>query len=127
VKRATPLPQKKVVEWDLKYGEHLEYFREIEEETGVTPEPLENRPEVPRHLAGTIEAFWLLSGGRPPGFGGPGGIPTADIIAIAPLFEPDDPLRFLRVIRKLDALLLAHLAKKAEEERKRSSAAKKPR
>ena len=70
-----------------------------------------------------MQAFWLLSAGRQPGFGLPGPITASDILAVSNFYEPDDQLRFLRVIRALDALLLKHAAD--EQERERLSKAKK--
>lgn len=75
-----------------------------------------------------MEAFYLLSAGRQYGMAAPQPIATSDILALAPHFEPeesitgDGPPRFLRVIRQLDALLLADAARRAES---RTAAAEK--
>jgi hypothetical protein len=78
---------------------------------------------VAQHLAPIYEAFWLLSATRSSGFGTVNPISVVDALALSDLIEPDDPLRFLRVIREIDALFLKHLA----EDRERKAKAKKPR
>ena len=104
----------------MKHAEHLDYFLDIEEETGVTPEPLLTRPELPRHLLGIYEIFLLLSAGRGYGMAGIQPIASVDILAAGAIVEPEEPTRFFRVIRELDALVLSLAAKKAESKRKSS-------
>lgn len=47
-------------------------------------------------------------------------IATVEILAASAIVEPEDPMRFLRVIRELDALVLSHVAKKTSAKRKSS-------
>lgn len=110
----TWLRPKATLSWILKHGEDAEYLEEIAEETGDIPQPLLDRPELPGHLRPTLEAFLLLNDSRPQGFGTIGGITTTDILAMAAEVEPNDTLRFLRVIRAMDGLVLADFAKRAE-------------
>ncbi len=80
----------------------------------MTPQPLIDQPALPGHLAPFLEAFQLLNESRPISQGGIGGITTADILALAPEIEPGEPLRFLRVIRAMDALVLDDFSKRVE-------------
>jgi hypothetical protein len=50
------------------------------------------------------------------GFGAIGGITTADVLALAREIAPGDELRFLRVIRTMDALFLDDAAAKAKQQ-----------
>jgi len=58
-----------------------------------------------------IDAFWLLSAGRPHGFA-PGGIPTADILAFWNTFHiGPDAWEFLELVRAMDSAFIEHHAK----------------
>lgn len=117
----------------MKFGGDLEYFLDIEEATGETPEPLLLMPELPGHLETIYEVFSLLSSCRGhTGFGTILPIPASDILAAADLIEPGDPLRFFRVMKRLDAVVMEHAAREAKRasdaaERERGSKATKRR
>ena len=77
-----------------------------------------------------IEAFFVLSGFRMPGFSGAGPIPLEAILRYGELFgytSREDQLYFLDVIRALDSVFMAYSKEKSDEEaekrkRKKSSA-----
>lgn len=99
------------MEWTLKWGKDEEYLRELESEGREVP-ALERRPALTGIQDTAVEAFWLLSHGRPMfslGMGGaaPGGIPAADIILTA-LSYGLTPDWFLRMVRIMDAAYLSH-------------------
>jgi len=94
----------------LRFGDAVAYLEDLEADTGTTPEPLRERPELLTYLEPTLEAFHLLSGARNYGQGFPQPLAIADILALAPRYESGDHLRFLRAMRELDALFLEDYA-----------------
>ena len=68
-----------------------------------------------------FEAFIWLNESRPITQGGISGITTADIMALAPEIEPSEPLRFLRAIRAMDALVLEDFGKQMEAAHQRNN------
>lgn len=95
---------KVAMEWQLTWGENEAYLRDLQAD-GTRIEALEHKPELSIHQSQAFEAFWLISPGRPIGFGAAGGITTSDILAMADMagFEPS---WFLRVVRAMDRVYL---------------------
>jgi hypothetical protein len=102
------------VAWTLRWGESEEHLNSLAEE-GRHIQALADKPEVDGLVAEAVNLFWLLSGGRPVGFG-PGPIPTTDILLGADAFGlPAD--WFLFVCRVMDNEFLTHhlLKEKSKE------------
>ncbi len=91
----------------MKHGKHREYLQEIAEESGIVPHELIDEPELDMRLHNILEAFFLLAPDRPIGFGGVGAIPTASILALAPI-TGEDPMDFLTLCRAMDSAYMEH-------------------
>jgi len=123
----TPPTFAKAIKWDLDFGDKLEYFESIVDWDGdKIPEPLTNEPDLPLHLQGYREAFWVLSARRTLGGGQvplPNPISVIDVFALAEAWG-FDPLRFLRVTSKGDEAYLVEAARRAEKALKKASKSK---
>lgn len=103
--------------WDVEWGDQVEMFLQIQEHTGVTPQRLQERPQLIPEARTAYEVFDLLDAGRPMGFSGPLPIPLTDIAAffdIVPEPSQDNRLRLTRLIRRIDR---AYLKKTYEKTR----------
>ena len=100
------LPRSKAaIQWQLQWGENEEYLMDLASD-GRHVQALADRPELDGLVAVAVDVFWLVSGGRPVGFG-PGPIPTADILFAAQTFGlPPD--WFLYLARVMDNVFLKH-------------------
>lgn len=87
----------------------------VEEQTGVTPEPLLKRPEpLSPTEQDTLNHYHLLAASRPIGMGAISGITTTDILNLARSAGFREAW-FLRVIRQLDGVFLEHVQTQMEE------------
>jgi hypothetical protein len=98
------------MEWQLKHGKNEEYLREIADR-GRDIKVLDDKPALNDLQLGAFDSFFLLSPGRPLGYGCCGGIPTTDIILMAAT-RGFDPEWFLRVVRAMDSAYLEHVNKR---------------
>lgn len=73
------------------------------------PPALEARPCLEAHLFDYLEAFFLLSPSRQIGFG-PGGILLSEMAVYCQIHRIANVPRFVRIIRAIDAVYLAHVA-----------------
>ena len=99
--------------WWVHWGPHIEALQGIAEQTGVTPEALENIPQIPEPYEEYRSAFILLSSRRAVGMAACP-ITLADIQAYVELFgEPSFGVpTFVSIITLLDAKYLELTAKK---------------
>jgi hypothetical protein len=94
-------------------------LKEIQEDTGMTPKALQNRPIPREDCIQYREAFWLLSGAR--GFN-EAGFQAIEVPAILKYcesfhFSVEETETYLRLIRAMDDIFLDHLRKKQEQAR----------
>lgn len=74
------------------------------------PKGLADRPQLAWYNAFYLESFYVLSNSRPIGMG-VGPIPVSEVWALCQMhgdFSPEERLRFLSLMRRLDAEYLAH-------------------
>lgn len=97
--------------WELKWGSEYQTLVEVFEVTGVMPTGLIERPQLRWHNRFYLESFYVLSNSRPIGMSA-GPIPVSEVLAYCQMhgdFNPSERLRFLEVIRSLDAEYMAHV------------------
>lgn len=113
-----------MVLWQLEYGQYVDRFKKIEEETGETPAVLESRP--PLHLAShalLFEAFMMMHMMRTSNGFGPNPITMGMIKEYLDLFgsPPVDLDIFVKMMKRLDEAALKWLR---EQDEKKTAAAK---
>lgn len=108
-----PTPLKAAIRWHLEWGPSREFLEARAESKGTVPPALEKLPELLEHQEFALELFFMLTPSRPIGFGGAGGISTADIMAVADE-SGYDPLEWLHLCRAMDAVYLEHVHKQNE-------------
>lgn len=93
----------------MRFGEMALDLEDRAEETGIVPQALAMKPDLPKHLEIVREAFWLLSRqrGYQVGMGGLAVQPLTivDCLALAATLGIDG-IYFLRVIGPADGLYI---------------------
>lgn len=99
----------------MEWGDKVEFLERV-----IAPElaakgkkvpALEKRPVLDAETAFYLDAFSILSRGRPAGMGGPGGISYAEIDAFAKSYGIRSMTAFDRMVRLITGLDDAYLTK----------------
>ena len=100
--------------WELEWGSNYATLLEIQEATGLVPDALAKRPELPPALGWYLSAFYAASRGRSIHMGGAGPIPPSEILASMQLRgveAPEERAWFERVMALLDGVYMDHQEK----------------
>ena len=107
--------------WYLEWGNRFEFLSEIEENTGVTPSGLLNKPELKSEEVSYVNMFWTLHAGRSYGMSGALPLQISEIDAYYRLIDEIDSeerMRGLMYMQRMDQVYLEHASKKAETKAK---------
>lgn len=96
----------------------MEFLNEIEENTGITPSGLVNRPELQSEDVKYVNIFWTLHAGRSYGMAGALPLQISEIDAYYRLIDEVDSeerTRGLMFMQRMDQVYLEHASKKADK------------
>jgi len=96
------------LQWQLNWGDKIEWLEDLAEEDGVEPKALQERPQLPDHLQFVWSAWWELHTDRPVGMA-VGAIPFSAIDRYAARYGIDGMDHFdafREAVRALDGAYL---------------------
>jgi hypothetical protein len=105
------------------WGHQVAWLESLQQQHGITPKALLERPEVHDLGGETLDAFYTLSSSRAYGMGGPLAVSIEAMFAYCQMFgveSLDDRTDFLHTMQRLDK---AYLAAVAEREDKKTDTA----
>ncbi len=88
-------------------------MRQVETDTGSTPEALRTKPPLSSGGMALLQAFNILDSARQLYEGGPQALPVSEVLAyleIAKVDGVEDRMLFLNMVKTLDVIYLNHYA-----------------
>jgi hypothetical protein len=98
------------------WGDKVEFLEEIAATNTFTPQALEKAPPYYEWMHPYMEGFFMLSSCRTYGMGA-NPLSMSDILAYIQIYNPYNPLQFIRYIKRMDNAYLDAQSKKQEQER----------